>query len=59
MVQVMVVEYNEDQVLVKMVVEQDRVEADTHLDPNREKMMMMMVVQVEEHRSFYWILKEN
>jgi len=42
-----------------MVVEQDRVEADTHLDPNREKMMMMMVVQVEEHRSFYWILKEN
>jgi hypothetical protein len=49
MVQVKVVEYNEDQVLVKMMklgVVQDLVELDNHLDPNRE---MMMVVQVEEH----------
>jgi hypothetical protein len=43
-----VVEYNEDPVLVKMmnlVVEQDQVESDNHLDPNRET---KLVVQSEE-----------
>ncbi len=59
MVQVKVDEYNEDPVLVKrmkLVVEQVFVEEDNHLDPNREK---MMVVQVEESRSFCWELKEQ
>jgi hypothetical protein len=59
MVLVKVVEYNEVQVLVKMmklVVEQDLVAEDNHLDPNREK---MMVVQSEEHHLFYWVLRET